>query len=187
MKIKEESVTNWLPRYTDMPVEAFRKYTVLIALLLASSSVAAEPGVTPVAGMPEMWIIPPPWPGDGEPLRQILRRPEEWAQARRRVRGFDHWPWLLNQHFRTNRCRSQDVAVSLIYWAADEPRLARAGQSRSDTWLAGILNQKTAYAQAGDSPDEIVVESWLHVPASAVPDSDPRAFTGSVLEFLKTP
>ncbi len=333
-----------------------RILALLVALLLVSSSVAAESVVAPLAGRPEVWIMPPPWPGDGEPLRQMLRRPEEWAQTRRLVRGIGYWPWLLNQHFHDDdlralfaglkawnlelgfevpvvkaanwggdgkpldaakafeqmqrfatrfqplgmpqvawfafdeplyaarhvvpsaltpadrmargiaetaaflgmlrrvdprsrlgliepfpaltfaeivqgvegvqracghqgiqgldflrldvdwdrmdrgreagwadvkrledHCRRQGIAFSLIYWAADEPRLARAGQSNPGTWLTGILNQKTAYAQAGGTPDQVVVESWLHVPASAVPESDPHTFTGSVLEFLKKP
>ncbi len=156
--------------------------------------------------------MPPPWPGNGEPLRQMLRTPEEWTRTRRSIRGIGYWPWLLNQHFHNDdiralfagveawnlklgfevkriedRCRSHGIAFSLIYWSADEPRLARAGQSSPRTWRTGILKQKTAYAQAGGAPDQIVIESWLHVPASALPESDPDTFTGSVLEFLKKP
>lgn len=326
---------------------------VLSVLLLAPVSVPAEPVAVPLKGAPEVWIMPPPWPGNGEPLRQMLRRPEEWEQTRRSVRGIGYWPWLLNQHFRDDDiralfaglkawnlelgfelpvlkaanwggdgkpldargafdqmqrfavrfkplgmpqaawfafdeplysarhvlpstmspaermargvvetvafigmmrrayprsclgliepfpaltfselidgvesvqwtcgqqgiqgldflrldvdwdrmerareaswaevkriedvCRSHGLAFSLIYWSADEPRLK---QSTPDTWRKGILKQKTVYAEAGGAPDQIVIESWLHVPASAVPESDPDTFTGSVLEFIQKP
>ncbi len=82
------------------------------------------------------------------------------------------------------RCRAQGIAFSLIYWSADEPRLAKAGPTGKGSWRSGILKQQAAYARAGGRPDEIVIESWLHIPEQALPETDPDTFTGSVLEFL---
>lgn len=300
--------------------------------------------------------MPPPWPGNGEPLRQMLRQPNAWAQTRQFIDGIAYWPWLLDQHFNDeeiralfaglkawnlkvgfevpvfkasnwggdaqpleanrafdtlqqfsarfrrfgmeeaawfafdeplyaarhvvastatpadrmargvaetaafigmlrraypstrlgliepfpaltfeeivhgvdgvqqvcgkrgiqgldflrldvdwdrmerghegswgdvkrieDRCRGLGVAFSLIYWSANEPRLTQAGKSSPGTWRTGILKQKAAYAKAGGVPDQIVIESWLHVPARAVPEDNPDTFTGSVLEFMKKP
>ncbi len=300
--------------------------------------------------------MPPPWPGNGDPLRQMLREPDEWAQTRRYISGLGYWPWLLNQHFadddirvlfarlkawnlklgfevpvlktanwggdakpldakrafdqwqrfaarfrplgmeqvawfafdeplyaarhvvpsaapagnrmtlgivetaafmgmmrraypasqlgliepfpaltveeivrgvegvqhacagqgvrgldflrldvdwdrmeRTreaswadvkrieDRCRGLPIAFSLIYWSADQPRLAQTGQDRPSTWRAGIMKQKTSYAQVGGTPDQIVIESWLHVPRRAVPENDRDTFAGAVLEFATSP
>jgi hypothetical protein len=82
-------------------------------------------------------------------------------------------------------CRSNGIAFGLIYWPADQPRLAAAGKSTDRVWREGIMKQSQAYAAAGGSPDQLVIESWLHVPEHAVPETDRDTFTGAALELLR--
>lgn len=83
-------------------------------------------------------------------------------------------------------CRTNGIAFGLIYWSADQPRLAAAGQSNDRVWRSGIMKQWREYAATGGSPDQIVLESWLHIPERVVPETDPDTFTGAALEFLRS-
>jgi hypothetical protein len=319
-------------------------------LAVGSAHTAGQPTAREAA--PDVWVMPPPWPGDGQPLKDMVSRGGEWTRARGLVRGMGYWPWLLNVHFsddeiraffacldewrlglgfevpvvkaanwggappldaetafgqlrdQTDRfrplgmpkikwfafdeplyaarhvipstedpaarlargvretaafialmreahpdallgdiepypalteeeilgsvvaiqedcaargvkgldflrldvdwdrmertgegswedvkriedqCRTLGIAFSLIYWAADEPRLANEGSADAATWRNGILKQRDAYEKAGGRPDQTVIESWLHVPVRSVPETDPDTFTGSILAFF---
>jgi hypothetical protein len=83
-------------------------------------------------------------------------------------------------------CRANGIVFGLIYWPADQPRLAAAGQSSDRLWRSGIMKQRQEYAAAGGSPDQIILESWLHIPEHVVPETDPHSFTGAALEFLRS-
>ena len=56
-----------------------------------------------------------------------------------------------------------------------------AAPARRSARRSGVLRQAAEYGVVGGRPDEIVLESWLHVPQHAVPESDPSTFTASVL------
>jgi hypothetical protein len=308
-----------------------------------------------VARAAEVWIMPPPWPGNGQCLREMLDRESEWGQTRCSIHGIGYWPWLLNQHFNDDEirilfaklktwklkfglevpvlkaakwggdgqplqakdafvqlqqfaarfkslgmekvawfafdeplyaarhvissdrevqqrlahgvaettafiamlrraypgarlgdiepypaftydeitgaienvqetcvqqglkgldflrldvdwdrmdrksegcwaevkrvedwCHSRGMGFSLIYWSANQPRLDREGQATPGVWRTGLLLQGREYAQVGGMPDQVVIESWLHVPSHAVPETDPDTFTGSVRAFLQS-
>ena len=78
-------------------------------------------------------------------------------------------------------CQRQGLRFSMIYWAANEPSLGPEQKSDPLNWRSGVLRQAAEYGVVGGRPDEIVLESWLHVPQHAVPESDPSTFTASVL------
>lgn len=80
-----------------------------------------------------------------------------------------------------NFCRNHALRFSMIYWAANEPSLGPEQKSDPLNWRSGVLKQAAEYGAAVGHPDEIVLESWLHVPQHAVPESAPSTFTASVL------
>jgi hypothetical protein len=84
-------------------------------------------------------------------------------------------------------CRARGIAFSMIFWAADQPRLASKNVATARSWRDGVMRQAQAYRDVGGSPDEIVIQSWLHTPEHAVPETSPETFTASVLEFIKKP
>lgn len=83
------------------------------------------------------------------------------------------------EHF----CRSKGIRFSLIYWAANYPKLAEMKLADDMTWYIGVMGQGNTYAAVGGTPDEYVVESWVHTPKRALPEEDKTSFTGSVLDF----
>lgn len=290
---------------------------------------------------PAIWMMPPPWEGNGKCLRQLLTRDAEWAKTRTVVSGIGYWPWLLNVHFSDDEiralfskvrewglpfsfevpvvkkewptaretfdqlqgfmkrfaplgarvdafsfdeplyaatrlvgkpeeyaveqtaayiadlrkaypnasvcdiepypavplseltsfveklqarcaakgvrgidtfrldvdwgnmnarlpgswtdvkkvetfCRARGVRFSLICWAADFPALKERGLANEMTWYVGVMHTAAAFASVGGAPDELVVESWLHTPSEAVPETSPAAFTRSVLDLAAT-
>jgi hypothetical protein len=72
----------------------------------------------------------------------------------------------------------------MIFWSANQPRLVKAGANPMH-WCDGILHQAQAYRAASGNPDALIIESWLHTPEHAVPETNAETFTASVLEFLK--
>ncbi len=78
------------------------------------------------------------------------------------------------------RCGKLRITFSLIYWAADQPRLPEREREGPLIWRDGVLRQAAMCRQAGIRPDEVVLESWLHVPQHAVPESDPTTFAASI-------
>jgi hypothetical protein len=111
----------------------------------------------------------------------FLRLDVDWDRMERKNEG--SWAEVKRVE---DWCHSRGMDFSLIYWSANQPRLDREGQATPDVWRTGMLLQGRAYAQAGGMPDQVVIESWLHVPRRAVPETNPDTFTGSVLEFLRT-
>jgi|GEM_PF-549907 len=81
-------------------------------------------------------------------------------------------------------CRAHGIAFHMIFWAANQPRLVKSDSSPMH-WRDGILHQGKAYHDAGGRPEALIIESWLHTPEHAVPETSPETFTASVLEFLK--
>jgi hypothetical protein len=318
--------------------------------VLAGAAALALPAQRPE---PEVWILPPPWPGDGRCLKEMASRDAEWQDARALVAGLGYWPWLLNQHFSDEElravfarlrawqigfgletpvykgsgwgydgkpldaagamtqfglfeerflragmpeprwiafdepiyaarhaaprhveaadrlrhgadevtrfvammrrshprvrlgdiepypalsvaeitgavasvqrmcgeqrargldflrldvdwslfaagqgswaevrsieqfCRRTKLRFSLIYWAAEEPRLSPERRADPHVWRDGILKQAAAYRSVGGAPDEVVVESWLHTPQHAVPATDSTTFTASVVALAR--
>lgn len=80
-------------------------------------------------------------------------------------------------------CRSRGIKFSLIYWAANYPKLAEMKLADDLTWYLGVMNQGNTYAAVGGKPDEYVIESWVHTPKHSLPEKDKTSFTGSVLDF----
>lgn len=83
-------------------------------------------------------------------------------------------------------CRSKGIDFSMIYWSSDYPRLLDKGMVSDMTWYSAIMYQGGAYAIAGGSPDEYVIESWIQVPTKSTPETSPTTFTGSVRDFART-
>jgi hypothetical protein len=81
-------------------------------------------------------------------------------------------------------CRARGIAFSMIFWAANQPRLVKTDTSPM-LWRDGMLHQAKVYRQAGGQPDEIVIESWLHTPEHSVPETSPETFAASALELLR--
>jgi hypothetical protein len=82
------------------------------------------------------------------------------------------------------RCRARGIAFHMIFWSANQPRLVKATTNPMH-WRDGILHQAQAYRAASGNPDALIIESWLHTPEHAVPETNAETFTASVLEFLK--
>lgn len=80
-------------------------------------------------------------------------------------------------------CHSQIMKFSLIYWAAQYPKLDELKLADDMTWYLGVMNQGNAYATVGGKPDEYLIESWVQVPKHSLPEKDKTSFTGSVLDF----
>lgn len=81
-------------------------------------------------------------------------------------------------------CRARGIDFHMIFWSANQPRLEKSDSSPM-LWRDGILHQAKAYRDAAGSPDALIIESWLHTPEHAVPETNPETFTASVLDFLK--
>jgi hypothetical protein len=80
-------------------------------------------------------------------------------------------------------CHQRGLPFSLIYWAADYPSLLRLGLATDATWEDGIMRQGAAYARVGGVPDQVMIQSWVHAPEHAVPETASGTFTRSVLDF----
>lgn len=80
-------------------------------------------------------------------------------------------------------CRARGIAFSMVFWAASQPRLVKTNSS-SLLWRDGLMHQARVFAEAGGRPDELVIQSWLHTPEHAVPETSAETFTASALEFL---
>ena len=81
-------------------------------------------------------------------------------------------------------CRARGIAFHMIFWSANQPRLVKTDSSPM-LWRDGMMHQAKAYREAGGQPDELIIESWLHTPEHAVPETSAETFTASALEFLK--
>lgn len=82
-------------------------------------------------------------------------------------------------------CHKLGIRFSLICWAADYPMLKEKGLATDLTWYVGAMHTYSAYIAAGGAPDEIMVESWVHVPEHAVPETAMNTFTRSVLDLAR--
>ena len=99
------------------PTFAFAMLALLACLCVApwQSAPAAETVRSPTQQPgPEAWILPPPWPGKGRCLFEMVRREAEWSQTRRLVRGIGYWPLLLNNGHSDNEIR--ELFVKLKAW-----------------------------------------------------------------------
>ena len=83
-------------------------------------------------------------------------------------------------------CRQRKLPFSLIYWASDLPVLERKGLADEASWYDAVMQQARAYALVDGRPDQYVVESWLKsgMP-KCIPETEPRSFTRSALDFCK--
>jgi len=81
-------------------------------------------------------------------------------------------------------CQARGIDFHMIFWAANQPRLVKSSTDPM-LWRDGILHQGKAYRDGGGNPDELIIESWLHTPEHAVPETDAETFTASALDFLK--
>ncbi len=118
--------------------------------------------------------------------------------AERGVRGLDFfrldvdWDLMEQKNFgsweEVNQiaalCRARGITFSMIFWAANQPRLVETNNSPT-LWRDGMMHQAQAYREAGGQPDEIVIQSWLHTPEHSVPETSPETFTAAALEFLR--
>ena len=103
----------------------------------------------------------------------------DWERLAREKR-----PWTEAKQIE-NTCHESGIKFSMVFWAADWPRLAQAGLVTPSSWSEGVLHQAHKYFEVGGSPDEIVIESWLHTPEHAVPETNSETFTASVLDFIR--
>jgi hypothetical protein len=81
-------------------------------------------------------------------------------------------------------CRARGIAFHMIFWAANQPRLVKSDPSPM-LWRDGMMHQARVYAEAGGKPDALIIQSWLHTPGHAVPETNPETFTASAREFLE--
>jgi hypothetical protein len=84
-----------------------------------------------------------------------------------------------------DECHRRGIPFGLIYWAADFPMLNRQGLATEDSWEQGIMSEGASYAAVGGVPDQYVIESWVHTPTHATPESEPGTFMHSVLRFTQ--
>ena len=96
--------------------------------------------------------------------------------------GRDGWHGV---HALAEQIQKRHIPFSLIYWAADYPSLAKQGRATDETWEKGILKQGDWVRKAGITPDEYVIESWVHAPSHSIPETQKGTFMHSVLAFEK--
>lgn len=82
-------------------------------------------------------------------------------------------------------CRERKLPFSLIYWAADYPRMKELNLADDATWYVGVMRQGYDYAFVGGAPDEVVIESWVGAPSRSVPEAEEWTFTRSVRDFCR--
>lgn len=83
-------------------------------------------------------------------------------------------------------CKSKGIKFGMIYWAPDHEFLVLKGKESIMDWYVGLMHHGTAYALVDGKPDEVVLQSWMHIPVHAVPESDITTFSRSVLDFCKS-
>jgi len=81
--------------------------------------------------------------------------------------------------------RSLRMDFSLIFWASGYPWAKSVGLAGEDTWFVQVLDQGYAAREAGISPDQFVIESWISAPSQTVPEETPFTFTGTALDFAR--
>ena len=85
-----------------------------------------------------------------------------------------------------NHCRSINLPISVIYWAADYGNPRFEGYYDDRTWYVGIMRMAYDYnIWNGGNPDQLCIESWVGGPVKTLPESDPFSFTGSALDFAE--
>ncbi len=82
-----------------MPTLSRRELAGGVAAVAAQPVWMAAGQEAPAAPRMPVWMMPPPWTGNGQCLRELLNRPDEWKQTRAAIDGMGYWPWLLNVHF----------------------------------------------------------------------------------------
>jgi hypothetical protein len=115
---------------------------------------------------------------DGNPGIDFLRLDVDWADMGITLVG--SWAEIKKLE---EYCRSKGIKFSMIYWAADNDLLADKGLGSDMNWYMGVMHHAAAYALAGGKPDQYVIESWVHAPEHAVPETKLTTFTRSVLDF----
>ncbi|MHB1460642.1 MAG: hypothetical protein ACYC1M_05105 [Armatimonadota bacterium] len=83
-------------------------------------------------------------------------------------------------------CHSKGIRFGMIYWAPDHEFLMLKGIDHPMAWYVGMMHHGSAYALVNGKPDEYVLQSWMHIPLHAVPESDITTFSRSVLDFCKS-
>lgn len=82
-------------------------------------------------------------------------------------------------------CHKRKLPFSLIYWASDYPLRKSYGTAEAGAWYKAIMAQGYAYAAVGGLPDQYVIESWIGIPAEALPETQETTFAGSALGFAR--
>lgn len=66
---------------------------------------------TGLSSSAKLRVMPPPWPGNGRSLWEMVIREAEWAKAREPVATIGHWPWLMNQFRSDEQMRRVFAAI----------------------------------------------------------------------------
>jgi hypothetical protein len=109
-----------------------------------------------------------------------LRLDVDWTAMNNWLGG--SWPEVKKLE---DFCRARGLRFSLICWASDYDFLKKKGLATGLTWYISVMHTASAYAVVGGTPDEWVVESWLHAPEHAVPETQMDTFTRSVLDLCR--
>lgn len=110
----------------------------------------------------------------------FLRLDVDWAGMNNWLGG--SWPEAKKIE---DHCHSKGLRFVMTYCAVDYDVLKPKGLDYDMMWYVGIMHQGNAYAMVGGKPDAYVIESWLHTPPHAIPESDMTTFSRSVLDFCK--
>ncbi|MDR3109194.1 MAG: hypothetical protein LBU65_05840 [Planctomycetaceae bacterium] len=84
-----------------------------------------------------------------------------------------------------NHCRSKNIPLSVIYWAADYPAMRKLELADDKTWYVGVMQMGFNYAAVGGKPDQIVIQSWVDAPQQTVPETKPFTFTNSARDLIE--
>lgn len=93
-----------------------------------------------------------------------------------------NWPEVKKLE---DECRQRKIDFSLIYWAANYPRMQKQHLADDATWYVGVMRQGYDYAFVDGRPDQVVIESWVGAPSNTVPDAADFTFTRSVRDFCR--
>jgi len=74
-----------------------RTLLFLALCLFCSNGLAGESPAPSGQEVPKAWIMPTPWVGNGQSLRDMINRGDEWKETRKHIAGVGYWPYLLNQ------------------------------------------------------------------------------------------
>jgi hypothetical protein len=81
-------------------------------------------------------------------------------------------------------CQARGLRSSVIIWSAKAAGHKKDGLSDL-AWHDGVVSEAGNLKAVGIRPDQIIIESWIGLPARGLPETDAATFTGSIEAVLE--